>query len=54
VLVAIIEADECRSAHLGPSDVRSTSDSFWARLAGALGLYTRGDDLFPLPLDMRR
>ena len=52
--VAIIEGDGCREAHLGPFERRSTTDSFWAALAGALGLYTRGNDLFPLPLEMSR
>jgi hypothetical protein len=52
--VAVLEADGCRYAHLGPTDRRATTESFWARLAGALGLYTRGSDLFPLPIEMRR
>jgi hypothetical protein len=51
--VAIIEGDGCREAHLGSFDRRSTTESFWATLAGALGLYTRGNDLFPLPLAWR-
>ena len=53
-LVANVEADGCRYAYLGPADRRATTESFWARLAGALGFYTRGNDLFPLPRDMRR
>ena len=53
-LVATVEADGCRYAYLGPADRRATTESFWARLAGALGFYTRGNDLFPLPRDMRR
>jgi hypothetical protein len=51
--VAVLEGDGCRFAHLG-LEVRATNESFWAKLAGALGLYTRGNDLFPLPRDMRR
>lgn len=49
-----VEGDGCRLAYLTDSDVRATTDSFWAELAGALGLYTRGSDLFPLPNGMRR
>jgi hypothetical protein len=52
--VANVEGDGCREAHLGPFERRSTTDSFWATLAGALGLDTRGHDLFPLPLEMVR
>jgi hypothetical protein len=51
---AIIEADGCREAHLDPLDRRETTESFWALLADGLGLYTRGNDLFPLPREMRR
>ena len=50
----IVEGDGCRLAHLGPLDVRETTEAFWAQLASALGLYTRGNDLFPLPNGMRR
>ena len=51
---AVLEGDGCRFAHLGPTDVRATNEAFWAKLAGALGFYTRGNDLFPLPRQMRR
>ncbi len=51
---AIVEADGCREAHLDPLDRRDTTESFWALLADGLGLYTRGNDLFPLPREMRR
>ncbi len=51
---AVLEADGCREAHLGPFDRRETTESFWALLADGLGLYTRGNDLFPLPREMRR
>ena len=54
VTSAVVEADGCRWAQLGPSDVRQTDESFWAKLAAALGFYTRGNDLFPLPREMRR
>ena|SRR5438445_10785540 len=53
-LIATVEADGCRYAYLGPTDRRATTESFWAGLAAALGYYTRGNDLFPLPNDMRR
>ena len=52
-LVATIEGDGCRLAHLGPFDRRQTTETFWATLAGALGFYTRGNDLFQLPREMR-
>jgi len=51
--VATLEADGCRYAHIGLTDRRTTTESFWALLAGSLGFYTRGQDLFPLPSDMR-
>ena len=51
---AILEADGCRVAHLDLLDRRDTTESFWALLAEGLGLYTRGNDLFPLPREMRR
>jgi len=38
----------------GPKATRATTESFWAELAGGLGLYTRGNDLFPLPRDLAR
>lgn len=47
--VVVVEADGCRYAYLSPTDRRWTTESFWAQLAGALGFYTRGHDLFPLP-----
>lgn len=47
--VAMIEADGCRYAHLGVTDRRATTESFWAQLAGGLGFATRGNDLFPVP-----
>ena len=50
----VVEGDGCRLAHLSPTDVRATNEAFWAQLAGALGLYTRGNDLFPLPKGMHR
>ena len=53
-LVAIVEADGCRELLIGAADRRMTTEEFWARLAGALGFYTRGNDLFPLPKSMRR
>jgi hypothetical protein len=52
--VAVLEADGCRYAHLSPTDRRTTTESLWAALAGALGYYTRGNELFPLPTEMRR
>jgi hypothetical protein len=52
--VAILEGDGCRVAHLDAFTQRATTESFWAELAGALGLHTRGDDLFPLPRDIAR
>ena len=50
----VVDADGCRYAHLSPDDRRWTTESFWAQLAGALGFYTRGSDLFPMPKEMRR
>jgi hypothetical protein len=50
----ILEGDGCRVAHLDASTERATTESFWAELAGALGLSTRGNDLFPLPRDLAR
>ena len=49
--VVVIEADGCRYAYLGATDRRATTESFWAQLAGGLGFYTRGNDLFPMPKD---
>ena len=40
----------CPSVDLGAGDHRVADESFWAQLAGALGFYTRGHDLFPTPL----
>ena len=54
VTTIVLEGDGCREAHLGPFDRRETNESYWAMLAGALGFSTRGNDLFPLPFDMRR
>jgi hypothetical protein len=51
-LTAIVAGDGCRVTHLGPFDRRATTETFWAELAGALGFYTRGNDLFPLPREM--
>lgn len=52
--VVILEGGGCRVAHLDALTERATTESFWAELAGALGLYTRGNDLFPLPRDLAR
>ncbi len=52
--VVILEGDGCRVAHLDALAERATTESFWAELSGALGLYTRGNDLFPLPSDLAR
>jgi hypothetical protein len=49
-LKALLEAGGCRYAYLTPTDVRETTEDFWAHLAGALGFYTRGNDLFPTPM----
>ncbi len=49
-LTVVLEAGGCRYAFLSPLDVRETTEQFWAHLAGALGFYTRGYDLYPTPL----
>lgn len=46
-VTAVLEAGGCRYAYLSPFDIRETNEDFWAHLAGALGYYTRGYDLFP-------
>ena len=46
-VTAVLEAGGCRYVHLSTSDIRETNEDFWAHLAGALGFYTRGYDLFP-------
>jgi hypothetical protein len=40
----------CGGLDLGVGDHRVIDESFWAELAGDLGFYTRGNDLFPTPL----
>ena len=40
----------CHLLDLGAGDVRVFDDRFEADLLGALGLYTRGGDLWPTPL----
>jgi hypothetical protein len=40
----------CHLIDLGAGDVRAFDDHFEADLLGALGLYTRGDDLWPTPV----
>jgi hypothetical protein len=52
-LTALVEAGGCRYAYLRPDDVRETTDAFWAHLAGALDVPTRGAELFPTPLPAR-
>ena len=43
----------CRAIDLGAGDVRAFDDSFEAELLGALGLYTRGNGLWPSPMPRR-
>jgi len=43
----------CGGLDLGAGDHRLLDESFWAELAGDLGYYTRGNDLFPTPLPQR-
>jgi len=50
LLHGVVDAGGCRTLSLGAGDVRQTDESFWATLAGALNLYTRGSDLFPTPI----
>lgn len=40
----------CRVLDLGAGDLRIFNDKFEADLLGALGLYTRGNDLWPTPI----
>ena len=40
----------CHILDLGAGDVRAFDDNFEADLLGALGLYTRSNDLWPTPL----
>jgi len=40
----------CHLIDLGAGDVRVFDDHFEADLLGALGLYTRGNDLWPTPI----
>lgn len=49
-LTAVLEGGGCRYAYLSTFDIRETNDIVWAHLAGALGFYTRGNDLFPTPM----
>jgi hypothetical protein len=49
VLHGVLEMG-CRFIDLGAGDRRSLDDSFEAELLGAVGLYTRGNDLWPTPI----
>jgi hypothetical protein len=40
----------CHLLDLGAGDVRAFDDRFEADLLGALGFYTRGNDLWPTPI----
>jgi hypothetical protein len=40
----------CHVLDLGAGDVRAFDDRFEADLLGALGFYTRGNDLWPTPI----
>jgi len=40
----------CSVIDLGAGDVRAIDERFEAELLGALGLYTRGHDLWPTPI----
>ena len=40
----------CHLLDLGAGDVRAFDDHFEADLLGALGLYTRGNELWPTPI----
>jgi hypothetical protein len=40
----------CHVLDLGAGDLRNFDDRFEARLPGALGFYTRGNDLWPTPI----
>ena len=43
----------CHLIDLGAGDVRAFDDRFEADLLGALGFYTRGNDLWPTPIPHR-
>ena len=45
-----VMAGSCHVIDLGAGDVRAFDDRFEADLLGALGLYTRGNDLWPTPM----
>ena len=49
VMHAVMQG-HCHLIDLGAGDVRAFDDRFEADLLGALGLYTRGSDLWPTPL----
>ena len=49
VMHAVMEGS-CHLIDLGAGDVRAFDDHFEADLLGALGLYTRGNDLWPTPI----
>jgi len=49
VLHAVIQMG-CHLVDLGAGDRRTFDDSFEAELLGAIGLYTRGHDLWPMPI----
>jgi hypothetical protein len=40
----------CHLIDLGAGDRRTFDDSFEAELLGAIGMYTRGNDLWPTPI----
>ena len=49
VMHAVMEGS-CHLIDLGAGDVRAFDGHFEADLLGALGLYTRGNDLWPTPM----
>jgi hypothetical protein len=49
VLHGIIEMG-CGTIDLGAGDVRTLDDGIESELLGALGFYTRGNDLWPTPM----
>ncbi len=49
VMHAVMEGS-CHLIDLGAGDVRAFDDHFETDLLGALGLYTRGNDLWPTPM----
>ena len=49
VMHAVMEGS-CHLIDFGAGDVRAFDDHFEADLLGALGLYTRGNDLWPTPM----